>query len=83
MSEYNNIEMKNVLKQMLGTEFIDLFEVNIPQIKHIQVFVKTTDEFIWGERFGMDDPAYDYLENLGYTKISIIAAKEIEGRWLQ
>ena len=67
-----------IFKQMLGDEFITFLAIDLPQIDHILIFVKTTKEFIWGDRFA-DDPAWDYLESLGYMDIRIIAAKEIEG----
>jgi len=68
---------------MLGSEFLESFAVDLPQIYQIQVFVKTVNEFTWGDRFYMEDPAHDYLDGLGYTNISIVAAKEINGRWMK
>ena len=80
-SKYDKEKMDDIFRQMLDDEFIASFAVDLPQIKKIQVFVKTTNEFIWGNRFD-DDPAWDYLHELGYTKIHICAACEIQGSWV-
>lgn len=82
VQKYDKTEMEEILRHMLAEEFLSFFEIDLPQIKHIQIFVKTTNEFVWGDRFGVEDAAYDYLEDLGYTKIHITAAKEIHGGWL-
>jgi hypothetical protein len=70
--------LNKILKDMLGSRFITSEVIDLPQIPHIQVFVKTTEELIWGETF-QDDPASAYLEDLGYHHIDIIAAKEFKG----
>ena len=80
-SKYNKEKFEEICKRMLGDEFVTSFAVDFPQIKRIQVFVKTTTEFIWGDRFG-SNPAYDYLDELGYTHMGISAAREIEGGWI-
>ena len=77
MSKYDKDKMETILKQMLGDEFITAFTADLFQIGKIHVFVKTVNDFIWCERFPEDDPAYDYLTELGYIDILIIAAREI------
>ena len=75
---FDKDKMGTIFKNMLGDEYITFFPIDMTQIKQIQIFVKTTAEFIWGERF-IDDPAWDYLHGLGYTDIALIAAKEVKG----
>ena len=77
--KYDKEKLEMILKQMLEDEFITFLAIDMPQIEQIQIFVKTTNEFIWGERFGNDDPAYNYLESLNYSHIVLIASKEIKG----
>ena len=78
MLKIDKTKLEEIFTNMLGEEFITLFTIDMPQIRHIMVFVKTTIEFIWGDRF-TDDPAWDYLYELGYRQIDLIASKEIKG----
>ena len=79
---YDKNKMDMILKQMLGDEFIDSFAVDLPKLAQIQIFIKTTDEFIWCDRFLGRDKASEHLGGLGYTDISVIAAKDIKGEWI-
>ena len=72
-------KLKSIILDMIGDEFINLCIIDLPQVKHIQVFIKTTKDFIWSERFIKNDLLYLYLEELGYTRIDITSAKEIKG----
>lgn len=78
MKKLNKEKLNILLVEMLGEEFIDFFVIDISELQQIEIFVKTTSEFIWGERFS-DDLVYDYLGYLGYTHISVIASTSIKG----
>ena len=78
MQTYNKSMLETILRQMLGNEFITFFIIDLPRAKQVTLFVKTSKEFVWGDKFD-DDPAWDYLEECGYTSISIIATKELKG----
>ena len=75
---YDENKLTHILREMLGDTFITHKVIDLPQADHILVFVKTSEEFIWGDKFGQT-AADDYLEHLGYSDIRFIAAKEIEG----
>ena len=74
MQTYNKTRMESILRQMLGNELITYFIIELPRAKQVTLFVKTSEEFVWGDKFD-DDPAWDYLEECGYSSISIIATR--------
>ena len=76
----DKVKLKSLLKDLLGEEYVTHLLIDLPQIHQVQIFIKTKDEFIWGERFeDEEDVVWNYLESLGYTDIDLVASTAIQG----
>ena len=72
-------KLRKILQEQAKDLFVDMFVIDLPSEGHLKVFVKTTEEFIWEDRYVGNDPAWDYLDSLEYRDINIISAKEMKG----
>ena len=72
-------KLRKILQEQAKDLFVDMFVFDFPEEGHIRVFVKTTEEFIWQDKYIGNDTAWDYLDSLNYKETSIIAAKGMKG----